>query len=151
MPPDLQDLSSPSRDWTWALIVKASSPNHPIAREFPKILFWMWLLMDNVTPPSLSRLTKGLLGGESGGWAARTSLSPDYWYSWNLGSPGLSWWLSGKESSCNAEDTGLIPRLGRPPGEGNGNPLQYSGLGNPMDREAWWVPVYGVAKELDRT
>ena len=67
----LQDLSSPSRDWTWALIVKPPSPNHPIAREFPQILFWMWLFMDNVTPPSLSRLTRGLLGGKSGGWAAR--------------------------------------------------------------------------------
>ena len=45
----------------------------------------------------------------------------------------------GKESTCNAEDTrdvGLISRLGRAPGEGNGNPLQYSPLGNPMDRGA---------------
>ena len=39
-------------------------------------------------------------------------------------------WLSGKESACNARDHGLIPGSGRSPGEGNGNPLQYSGLGN---------------------
>jgi len=43
----------------------------------------------------------------------------------------------GKESACNAGDPGLIPGLGRYPGEGNGNPLQYSFLENPMDREAW--------------
>ena len=45
-------------------------------------------------------------------------------------------WLSGKELSCNAGDLGLIPGLGRFPGEGNGNPLQYSCLGNTMDRGA---------------
>ena len=43
----------------------------------------------------------------------------------------------GKESTCNAGDLGLIPGLGRYPGEGNGNPLWYSCLGNPMDRGAW--------------
>ena len=46
----------------------------------------------------------------------------------------------------NARDTGLIPELGRSPGEGNGNPLQDSGLENLMDREAWWAIVHGVAK-----
>ena len=43
----------------------------------------------------------------------------------------------GKASACNAGDLGLIPELGRSPGEGNGNPLQYSCLENPMDRGAW--------------
>ena len=43
-------------------------------------------------------------------------------------------------------DTRSIPGSGRPPGEGNGNPLHYSLLGNSMDREAWWVTVHGVAK-----
>ena len=46
-------------------------------------------------------------------------------------------------------DAGLIPGSGRSPGEGNGNPFQYSCLGNPMDREAWWAIVLGVAKESD--
>ena len=41
-------------------------------------------------------------------------------------------------------DSGLIPGLGRSPGEGNGNPLQYSSLGNPIDREAWWATVRRV-------
>ena len=52
----------------------------------------------------------------------------------------------GEESPCNAGDLGLIPGSGRFPGEGNGNPLQYSCLENPMDRGAWWTTVHGVAK-----
>ena len=58
----------------------------------------------------------------------------------------LLWWLSGKESVCNARDTDLIPGSGRTPGEGNGNPFQYSCLGNPKDRGAWWATVHGVAR-----
>ena len=52
----------------------------------------------------------------------------------------------GKESACSAGNPGLIPGLGRSPGEGNGNPLQYSCLKNPMDRAAWEVAVHGVTK-----
>ena len=51
-----------------------------------------------------------------------------------------------KESACNAEDLGSVPGSRRSPGEGNGNPLQDSCLGNPMDRRAWWATVHGVAK-----
>ena len=51
----------------------------------------------------------------------------------------------GKESTCNEEDLGLIPGLGRSPGEGNGYPFQYSYLENPMDRRAWRATVHGVA------
>ena len=50
---------------------------------------------------------------------------------------------SGKESTCNAGDTGLILGLGICPGGGNGNPRQYPCLENPMDREAWWATVQG--------
>ena len=49
-----------------------------------------------------------------------------------------------KESECNAGDKGLIPESGRSPGEGNGSPLQYSCLGNPMDRGTWWATIHGV-------
>ena len=51
-----------------------------------------------------------------------------------------------KESACNAGDSSLIPGLGRSPGEGNGNPLQYSCLENSMDRGAWQAIVHGVAR-----
>ena len=47
-------------------------------------------------------------------------------------------------------DIGLIPGLGRSPGEGNGSPFQYSGLENPMDRGAWWATVHGVTKSWTR-
>ena len=59
--------------------------------------------------------------------------------------------LSDKGSPCNAGDAGLIPESGRAPGEGNGNPLQYSCLRNPTDRGACWAIVHWVAKELDVT
>ena len=49
-----------------------------------------------------------------------------------------------------AGDTGLIPELGRSPGRGNGNPLQYACLGNPMDRGGWWGTVCGVTKSWTR-
>ena len=53
---------------------------------------------------------------------------------------------NGKDSACNAGDPGLIPGSGRSPGEGNGNPLQYSSLGNPMDRGAQQAIVHGVSR-----
>ena len=55
-----------------------------------------------------------------------------------------------KKSSCNEEDTGLIPGSGRFPGEGNGNPLQYSCLGNPIDKGDWQTAVHGLAKSWIR-
>ena len=60
-----------------------------------------------------------------------------------MGFPGGA---SGKESTCNAGDASLIPGSGRSPGKRNGNPLQYSGLENSTDREAWRTTVHGVAK-----
>ena len=59
---------------------------------------------------------------------------------------GFSGGSDGKESACNVGDLGSIPRLGRSPGEGNGNPLQYSCLENSMDRGFWQATVHGVAK-----
>ena len=52
----------------------------------------------------------------------------------------------GKESACNARDKGLIAGLGRSPGEGNGNPLQYSRLENPKDRGTWQAVVHEVSR-----
>ena len=64
-----------------------------------------------------------------------------------LGFPGGS---EVKASACNAGDLGSIPGSGRSPGEGNGNPLQYSCLENPMGGGAWWATVHGVAKSRTR-
>ena len=66
---------------------------------------------------------------------------------WTEGFPGDS---DGKGATYNAGDLGLIPGWGRSPGEGNGNPLQYSGLENSMDRGAWQATVHGVTKSWTR-
>ena len=57
---------------------------------------------------------------------------------------GLPPWLSGKESACSVGDAGTVPGLGRSPGEGNGNSLQYCCLENSMDRGAWGAAVPGI-------
>ena len=59
---------------------------------------------------------------------------------------GLPWWLSGKGPACNAGDPSSISGSGRSPGKGQSNPLLYSCLENPMDREAWLAAVHRVAK-----
>ena len=64
-----------------------------------------------------------------------------------MGFPGGS---DGKESACNAGYSGLIPGLGRSPGEVKGNPLQYSCWDNPMERGAWRATVHGVTKSWTR-
>ena len=59
---------------------------------------------------------------------------------------GLPRWFGGKESAASEGDTGSVPGLGRSPGAGSGNPLQYSCLENSMDRQAWQATVHEVAK-----
>ena len=78
-----------------------------------------------------------------------------FWYNlacWSRINFVLLWvcWDTGKEFACSAGDLSLIPGLGRSPGGGHGNPLQYSCLENPMDRGAWQATVYGVAKSWTR-
>ena len=76
------------------------------------------------------------------------------WINYGISTHGNKVQQSGsvvKNLPTSEEDTGSVSWLGRSPGEGNGNLLQYSCLGNPMDRRAWQVAVYGVAKELDTT
>ena len=65
-------------------------------------------------------------------------------------SKGFPGSLDSKASAYNMGDLGLIPGSGRSPGEGNGNPLQYPCLENPMDQGAWWATVHGVAKSPTR-
>ena len=73
---------------------------------------------------------------------------------WSM--PRRGWWgFPGgsmvNNPSASAEDTGSIPGSGRSPGKGNGYPFQYSCLGNPKDRGAWWATVHGVTQESDMT
>ena len=68
-----------------------------------------------------------------------------------MGFPGSSAAKNLPANAGDAGDTGLIPGLGKSPGEGNNFPLQYSCLRNPMGRGAWWATVHGVAKESDTT
>ena len=81
---------------------------------------------------------------ESDTWNGKNENIIKYWvYPGNIvrGFPGSS---TGKESACNGGDPALIPGLGRSPGEGISNPLQYPYLGNSMDRGAWSATVHGV-------
>ena len=64
---------------------------------------------------------------------------------------GLPSWLSGKKLACQCSRHGFNPGSGRSPGEGNGNPLQYSCLENPMHRGAWRATIHGVTKVWDMT
>ena len=80
--------------------------------------------------------------------ALKTSKFSYFTSIWGQSFPGSS---VSKESAFSAEDSGSILGLERSPGEGNGNPLQYSCMENPMDRGAWWVTVHGVTKESDMT
>ena len=115
----------------------APSLNHWTTREFPWAILILapelWLRQSNQKAETVRLDSK--------------QKRPKYVLSNNianqlLGFPGIS---DGKESACNAGDLGLIPAWGRSPGEGNGNPLQYSCLENPMDRGAWQATVYSVA------
>ena len=75
-------------------------------------------------------------------------------YAWKMRNDSFGLCIPGgsevKASACNVGDLGSIPESGRSPGEGNGNPLQYSCLENPMDGGAWWAEVHGVAKSWTR-
>ena len=70
-------------------------------------------------------------------------------YKWGRGASLVAQTV--KNLPAMQESPGSNPGSGRSPGEGNGNPLQYSCLENSMNREAWWATVHGVAKELDMT
>ena len=95
------------------------------------------LLVKN--PPAIQETLVQFLGGEDPLEKDRLS-TPVF-----LGFPGGS---DGKESTCNVGDLGWIPGLGRSPGGGHGNPLQYSCLENPTGRGAWRATAHGVRKSL---
>ena len=86
---------------------------------------------------------QGFPGDSDGKDSACNAGNPGKDSACNAGNPG-------KDSACNAGNPGWIPGLGRSPGVGNGNPLQYSCLEYPMDKGAWWAKIHGVA-ESDRS
>ena len=93
-------------------------------------------------------------GTETDGWEIPLGYSPSYAFSGSVRlSPGSLGGASGKEPACQCKRwkrRSFIPGWGRPPGGGNGTPLQYSCLENPTDRGAWWAAVHGVAKSRTR-
>ena len=111
------------------------------------LVFWMlsffffWLLS---TPPEKGARKRYLV------FLKRKGKQPILSFYSTTVKEGFSGGSDGKESTCNAGDLGLIPGLGRSPGEGSGNPLQCSCLENPMDRGAWWAAIYGVAQSRAR-
>ena len=84
-------------------------------------------------------------------WKAHATRPPPFSLAQMQRHTRLPRWLSDKESTCNTGDMGWIPGSGRSSGEGNGNPLQYSYLGNLIDRDAWQAIVHGVTKGSDTT
>ena len=88
--------------------------------------------------------SSSLVGGEQGGY----SLDAEHRFFIAVTSlvAGFPCGLAGKESACSSGDLDSISALGRSPGEGNGNSLQYSCTENPIDRGAWWAIVHEVAK-----
>ena len=92
--------------------------------------------------PSCSSVGEKINCGPSRQWTI-SQCWKEIIYQAMMGFPGGS---VSKESACNAGDPGLIPGSGRFPGEGNGNPLQHSSLGNPMDRGTWQATVHGVTR-----
>ena len=121
------------------------------------LLFWIiliWALTSYAKWPPTWISPSSCLDSNSQFQAIRSRI-PNFWHTClclsaplngfmlKLGFPGGS---DDKESACNMGDLGLIPRSGRSPGEGNGNPLRYSCLENPVDREARWATVHEFAK-----
>ena len=116
--------------------VTVSSGGLDPSRESPSVCRFTSLMSLSTTSP---RLTQAAARGRTSSFCQAV-----YWFI------GLLQWLSGKESAASAGGSSLIPGSGRSPGEGNGNPLQYSCLGNPMGRGAWRAIVRGVSKSRTR-
>ena len=114
----------------------------PLSKDFSRQLYWSGLPFP---PPG---------GLPNPGIEPRGSSEPRDWTHWqvdclplrHLGSPVSRTLFSAKEPPCQCRRHRFDPGLGRSPGEGNGNPLQYSCLENPMDRRAWQSTVHGVTK-----
>ena len=138
---------------------KKSKLSHPMYSEveqqqfdrFPSKLL-LYSYADECLEKKSVRKREG--GTETDGWEIPLGYSPSYAFSGSVRlSPGSLGGASGKEPACQCKRwkrRSFIPGWGRPPGGGNGTPLQYSCLENPMDREACWDTAHGVAKSRTR-
>ena len=128
---------------TWALIFSSTFLEPCLPASFPSsfspfyILFLGRFLFLNTIPIIVLLKTVTKLHG----WIFKTL---------SISFPCFPGGSEVKTSACNVGDLGLIPGSGRSPGEGNGNPLQYSCLEKPMDGGAWWATVHSVAKSRTR-
>ena len=105
-------------------------------------------ISDSLSESGLLGFTLSKKKGNADAWN-QSCLVPHLQENKNIGQgPGnrAYWWLSGKDSPCSAGDMGSRSGLERSSVEGNGNPVHYSCLGNPMDRGAWWATVHGVKR-----
>ena len=123
--------------------------------------YWFWSIL-SITLESFGWVITSFPNNKSSRRKGPTSSAVDTWFGLVLNFIGSIWELAfslnhmgtrgflggsdSTESACNAGDPASVPGLGRSPGEGNGYPLQYSCLENPMDAGAWWTIDHGVAE-----
>ena len=125
----VKHLPAMRETWVWSL-----GPEDPLEKEMAThSSIFAWRILRMVEESAGLQFTGSQRVGHD--WATSLTHSCNFW-----GFPGGS---EGKASACKV---GSIPGSGRPPGEGNGNPLQYSCLENPMDREAWWGSIFTLCK-----
>ena len=155
-------LPTPGIEPRFSALQANSLPAEP--QGSPRILEWVaYPFSRGSSQPRSWTGVSCIAGGFFTNWAIRKTLIPTTHpfiiiYSLLIIYPLLiclsttNQWFSVKESAWQAGDAGSIPKAGRGPGEWNGNPLplQYSCLGNPVDRGAWWATVHGVAKSRAR-
>ena len=131
--------------------IDGSPPGSPVPRILQaRILEWVAISFSNAWKWKVKSLCRVRLLATP--WTAAYQAPPsmgffrqEYWNGVLLLYP-LPWWVSGKESACNAGDLSSILGLGRSPGEENGNPFQYSCLENSIESRALWATVHRVAQ-----
>ena len=131
-------------------------PSHETWRNKEELILFQTEAMRPVINTTMSlgtgseKLARNGYNLDWGSLCQQRPASPEWIYC-ELSKAGLPHWLRGKETASNAGDAGLTPALERPPGEGNGNPLQCSCLGNPVDRGAWRATQSTGSQKLDTT